>query len=80
MIQFQTLTIIVPLSEKILTSLKMDDGCPDIVDYLITGDTDGDGIPNQTDLCPYNKETYNKFEDWDGCPDLVADGIVYNRH
>src|SRR5690625_4036643 len=32
-------------------------------------DIDGDGIPNDKDQCPYEPETYNGFEDEDGCPD-----------
>ena len=32
-------------------------------------DSDGDGIPDAIDLCPTQAETFNGFEDDDGCPD-----------
>ncbi len=32
-------------------------------------DTDGDGIPDSGDQCPTVKETFNGFQDSDGCPD-----------
>ena len=32
-------------------------------------DSDRDGIPDRVDLCPDEPETYNGFEDTDGCPD-----------
>jgi outer membrane protein OmpA-like peptidoglycan-associated protein/opacity protein-like surface antigen len=42
------------------------DGCP-------TRDRDGDGIPDDKDKCPDEPETFNKWEDEDGCPDTVPD-------
>lgn len=36
------------------------------------GDIDGDGIPDDEDECPEEPETYNGFEDEDGCPDVDA--------
>jgi len=33
------------------------------------GDKDGDGIPDQDDLCPNDPEDKDGFEDGDGCPD-----------
>ena len=51
----------------------MTDGCPDVLQLQITGDADGDGILDVNDLCPFSLEVYNKFQDEDGCPDLVAD-------
>lgn len=33
------------------------------------GDRDGDGIPDDVDLCPDEPENFNGFEDDDGCPD-----------
>ncbi len=33
------------------------------------GDSDGDGIPNDKDLCPNDPEDKDGFEDADGCPD-----------
>ena len=32
-------------------------------------DRDGDRIPDAFDRCPYEPETYNGFQDEDGCPD-----------
>lgn len=37
-------------------------GCP-------SADADGDGILDAKDQCPQEPETYNQFEDADGCPD-----------
>ncbi|MCG7858442.1 C1 family peptidase [Flavihumibacter sp.] len=34
-------------------------------------DSDGDGIPDNSDLCPTQKETVNGYQDSDGCPDVV---------
>ncbi len=36
-------------------------------------DRDRDGISDEFDECPYISETYNKFEDTDGCPDSVSE-------
>jgi len=33
------------------------------------GDVDGDGIPDAQDKCPNEPETYNGYQDDDGCPD-----------
>lgn len=41
------------------------DGVGDVCD----DDRDGDLIPNDIDQCPDEPETYNGFEDEDGCPD-----------
>lgn len=35
-------------------------------------DTDSDGIPDSTDSCPTQKETFNGYQDSDGCPDVVS--------
>lgn len=32
-------------------------------------DRDGDGVPDASDKCPDEPETFNNFEDDDGCPD-----------
>jgi outer membrane protein OmpA-like peptidoglycan-associated protein len=37
-------------------------------------DSDGDGIPDRWDLCPYQPEDYDGFEDLDGCPEPDNDG------
>jgi outer membrane protein OmpA-like peptidoglycan-associated protein len=42
------------------------------------GDCDGDGIPDSQDQCKCEAETYNGFQDEDGCPDdpdTDGDGI-----
>ena len=46
------------------------------------GDRDGDGIADSFDQCPDQRETYNGFEDLDGCPDdpdTDGDGIPDSR-
>jgi OmpA-OmpF porin, OOP family len=46
------------------------------------GDRDGDGIPDAIDKCPDLRETYNAFEDADGCPDdpdTDGDGVPDSR-
>jgi hypothetical protein len=42
-------------------------GC--IIDATGPVDSDGDGIADGYDVCPYQPENYNGFEDNDGCPD-----------
>ena len=49
----------------------MTDGCPD--DYNLKNDRDLDGIPDAIDVCPTAKETWNRFQDDDGCPDYLVD-------
>lgn len=39
-------------------------GCP-------SPDRDNDAIPNDVDRCPDDPETYNGFQDQDGCPDTL---------
>ena len=34
-------------------------------------DSDQDGISDTLDICPLEPETYNKFQDDDGCPDSI---------
>jgi len=36
-------------------------------------DADGDGIPDSRDQCPQQPETYNQYQDEDGCPDVPVD-------
>ena len=49
--------------------------------FAQVSDTDSDGIPDSSDSCPTDPETFNGFEDSDGCPDTVpstdtdSDGI-----
>ena len=47
---------------------KTKDGCP-------LRDRDGDGIVDGKDGCPMQKETFNKFQDEDGCPDVLPDAV-----
>ena len=44
--------------------------CPD--DSLISKDGDSDGIIDTSDACPLEPETYNGFQDDDGCPDVTV--------
>jgi hypothetical protein len=41
-------------------------------------DTDGDGIPDATDICPKQKETMNGYQDTDGCPDTAPPPTNYD--
>jgi outer membrane protein OmpA-like peptidoglycan-associated protein/outer membrane protein W len=43
-------------------------GCPAV-------DTDGDGIPDHLDKCPNEPETFNGYQDEDGCPDEVPQKV-----
>jgi len=38
---------------------------------VFVGDSDGDGINDPVDQCPNEPETFNGFEDSDGCPDSL---------
>lgn len=38
----------------------------------VPGDWDGDGIADAVDECPTRPETFNGFQDQDGCPDIAA--------
>ena len=42
-------------------------------------DRDHDGIPDESDECPQFAETYNKFQDDDGCPDSVTDSEIKTK-
>lgn len=45
------------------------DGCP-------RPDRDGDGIPDDLDKCPDEPETWNGFQDTDGCPDELPQEVA----
>ena len=45
------------------------DGCP-------IRDSDKDGILDPQDQCVYEPETYNGFEDEDGCPDTIPEAAI----
>ena len=42
-------------------------------------DTDKDGLNDDVDECPNEQETWNKFEDKDGCPDIVPEQKRYKH-
>lgn len=44
--------------------------------YGDDNDLDNDGVPNEQDLCPKYKETFNKYQDEDGCPDVAPEERV----
>lgn len=44
------------------------DGCP-------SRDQDGDGLDDDVDKCPAEPETRNKFQDDDGCPDVLPEDL-----
>lgn len=44
------------------------DGCP-------VSDSDSDGIDDAQDACPQEPETFNAFEDGDGCPDTMPEDL-----
>ena len=50
------------------------DGCPDTPPRPVTApmvrDSDRDGIHDAQDMCPVHPETWNKYNDADGCPDV----------
>jgi outer membrane protein OmpA-like peptidoglycan-associated protein len=41
-------------------------------------DGDGDGVPDRDDKCPADAETYNGYQDGDGCPDLAPRSVSSN--
>ncbi|NLN63589.1 MAG: OmpA family protein [Myxococcales bacterium] len=47
---------------------------PEYNPMITEWDRDGDGIPNEYDLCPDEPEDYDGFEDEDGCPEPDNDG------
>ena len=62
--------------------LDADDACPQEPGIAPDGcppppDTDGDGIIDKDDKCPLVPETYNGYEDEDGCRDEVPKEIVW---
>ncbi len=51
------------------------DKCPDVAGVDPDGcpppDSDGDGIIDANDKCPNDPETFNNYQDEDGCPDTL---------
>ncbi|MEM4663033.1 MAG: hypothetical protein QXM75_03345 [Candidatus Diapherotrites archaeon] len=45
--------------------------CAELPSPTIAVDTDGDGIKDEIDQCPKQKETFNGYLDNDGCPDTL---------
>jgi len=39
----------------------------------VDDDRDGDGLPNDVDMCPIDPEDFDGFQDDDGCPDVDND-------
>ncbi len=83
-----------PATKETRNGFLDQDGCPDEVPSALdvgadttagtgalTGDRDGDGIPDHWDRCPEQRETVNGWRDQDGCPenDQDGDGIVDAR-
>ncbi|HEX4455136.1 MAG TPA: hypothetical protein VH143_29950 [Kofleriaceae bacterium] len=68
-----------PAPIAIATSLEPDpDPDPDPVEVAPdpNADDDGDGIANGVDQCPTAAETFNGWQDADGCPDEVPAAIA----
>jgi hypothetical protein len=66
--QFPSNTMTIPLNIGDLQSFWK---FTNVGDNDILVDTDGDGIRDNADACPSSKETYNGYQDTDGCPDSV---------
>jgi len=52
------------------------DGCPSATETNEVSeniDLDNDGIPNALDKCPDEAETFNNYNDFDGCPDEIPE-------
>ena len=45
----------------------------------VTIDSDEDGINDEIDLCPNEKESWNKYNDQDGCPDIAPEQSRYKH-
>ena len=42
-------------------------------------DSDADGVLDELDLCPNEKESWNKYNDADGCPDIAPEQSRYKH-
>ena len=60
---------------KIIMDFADTDGCPDVIGAESTivpiTDSDNDGYIDELDSCPSEPETWNKYNDLDGCPDSL---------
>ncbi|MBW2257764.1 MAG: hypothetical protein JRI25_24625, partial [Deltaproteobacteria bacterium] len=57
------------------TALQLDDLVEGMQSHEVVmqwKDTDGDGIVESADRCPYREESHNGYRDEDGCPDKLA--------
>jgi len=41
-------------------------------------DSDGDGVSDVMDMCPEQSEVWNRYIDYDGCPDVLPTGNTVN--
>ena len=53
------------------------DGCPSR--NLNWVDSDSDSIPDNIDQCILSQETFNGFEDTDGCPDDISTELILDH-
>ncbi|KAF6249895.1 MAG: thrombospondin, partial [Nitrosopumilus sp. YT1] len=53
------------------------DGCPSSTVSWV--DSDNDGIIDSLDLCPTQSETFNNFQDDDGCPDFISSDRIFDQ-
>ena len=53
------------------------DGCPS--QNAVWLDTDSDVIPDDTDQCITRPETYNGYQDEDGCPDDISTELIFDQ-
>lgn len=55
--------------------VRVDGGMTPRADVVVpvAADSDGDGVPDDADRCPVQKEDLDGFEDEDGCPELDDD-------
>ena len=62
-------------------NFEFGNACTDLLKITIfisgdsTKDSDGDGIFDNVDSCINEKETFNNYQDRDGCPDTIPSDI-----
>jgi hypothetical protein len=62
-----------PLTDETMGTLQPVETLPVCEEQQPYSDLDDDAIQDQVDACPDQPETYNGFEDRDGCPDELED-------